>query len=74
MCFCFKQLPLDTKQKFEFLYHLIDGERLLSVVVGLVIFSADKPLDFNNTIFSVLLSLFKHNKVIQILNKFVLHH
>ena len=30
----FKQLPLNIKAKFEFSYHLIDGERLLSVVVG----------------------------------------
>ena len=34
--FCFKQLPLNIKQNFEFSYHLIDGERLSSVVLGLV--------------------------------------
>ena len=39
--FCFKQLHLNIKQKFEFLYHLIDGERLLPVVVEAVRFSAD---------------------------------
>ena len=55
----FKQLPLNIKQKFEFLFDLIDGERLLSVVVGVVSFLADKPLDFYDTTFSVLPSLFK---------------
>ena len=57
--FCFKQLPLNTKQKFEFACHLIVGERLLSVVVGVVSFSTEKPLDFHDTIFSVSPSLFK---------------
>ena len=57
--FCFKQLPLNIKQKFEFLYHLIDGEKLLSVVVGVVRFSADKTLDFHDTTFSVIPDLFK---------------
>ena len=51
--FCFKQLPLNIKQKFEFSYHLIDRERLISVVVGVVSFSVDKPLDFHDTTFSV---------------------
>ena len=32
--FCFKHLPLNIKQKSEFLNHLIDGERLLSVNSG----------------------------------------
>ena len=41
--FCFKELPLNIKQKFEFSYHLIDGERLLSSVQGVVCFSAEKP-------------------------------
>ena len=31
--FYFKKLSLNTEQKFEFLYDLIGGERLLSVVV-----------------------------------------
>ena len=57
--FCFKQLPLNIKQKFKFLYHLIDGEKLLSVVVGVVRFSADKTLDFHDTPFSVIPGLFK---------------
>ena len=44
---------LKFKQKFEFLYHLIDWERLLSVVVGVAGFLNDKPLDFHDTTFSV---------------------
>ena len=54
-----KQLSLNTKQEFELMYHLIDGERLLSVVVGVASVSADKPLDFHDTIFPVSASLFK---------------
>ena len=34
--FYFKQLPLNIIQKFEFSYHSIKGESLLSVVVGIV--------------------------------------
>ena len=41
--FCFKQLPLNDKQKFESPYELIDGERLISAVVGVVSFSVGKP-------------------------------
>ena len=59
MLFCFKKLPLSTKQKFESPYHLIDAERLLSVAVRVISFSADKPFDFHDAIFSVSLSLFK---------------
>ena len=69
---CFKQLPLNIKQKFEFLYNLIDGERLLSVVV-VVSFSIDKPLDFHHTSFSVSPSL-KYSKVLEVLTKVVLYH
>ena len=58
-CFCFKQLPLNNKQQFEFPYHLINGERLLSVVVRVVSFKADKPLNFHDTAFSVSPSPFK---------------
>ena len=54
----FKQLSLKTKQTFEFLYYLTDGERVLSVVVG-ASFLADKPLDFHAVVFSVLPILFK---------------
>ena len=57
--FYFKKLPLNIKQKFEFSYHLIGGEGLLSIVVGVVRFSAEKYLDFHDTTFSVSLSLFK---------------
>ena len=49
--FCFKQLPLNNKQKFEFLYHLIDGKRPLLIVVGVIGFLADKTLYFYNTNF-----------------------
>ena len=42
--FCFKQLPLNIKQKFGFSYHSIDGERLLSVVVGVVVIFWSKNL------------------------------
>ena len=38
---------------FEFSYHLIDGERSLSTIVGIVHFSANKPWDFHNVTFSV---------------------
>ena len=51
--FRFKQLPLNVKQRFEFSYHLIDGEGMVSVLVRIVRFLADKPLDFHNAIFSV---------------------
>ena len=57
--FSFKLLPSKIKQKFEISYHLIDGERLLSVVVGVVSFLADKS-DFHDTTFSVSPSLNKH--------------
>ena len=57
--FCFKPLFLTTQQKFEFSHHLIEVERLLSVVVGVVSFSVDKSLDFHDTAFSVSPSLFK---------------
>ena len=59
MFFCFKELPLNTKQKIEFSYHLIDRERLLSLVVGAVSFSADKALNFQSATFSVSPSLDK---------------
>ena len=48
MFFCFKQIPLNDKEKFESLYHLFNGERLLSVVVGIVSFLADKLLHFHD--------------------------
>ena len=57
---CFKQLPLNIKQKFESLYHLIDGERLLSILVGVVSFSVYKPLDFHDTTFQYRLVFLKY--------------
>ena len=57
--FCFKQLPLNITQRFYGSCHLIDGERLLSVVVGVVNISVEKTLDFHDTTFSVSPSLFK---------------
>ena len=51
--FCLKQFSLIIKQILEFSYHLIDWERLLSVVVGGVGFLLGKPLDFHETPFSV---------------------
>ena len=59
MLFSFKQRPLNIKQKFEFSYHLIIGERLLSVVVGVINFWVNKYLDFHDTTFSVSPSCFK---------------
>ena len=46
-------------QNFEFLYHAIDGERLLSVLVRVVNVLAGKPLDFSDKTFSISPSLFK---------------
>ena len=46
-------------QKFDFSFYLIDGERLFSVVVGLVRFLVNKPLDFHDATFSVSPSLVK---------------
>ena len=52
-------LPLNIKQNFESGYHLIDGEKLLSVVVGVASFSIGKDLDLLDVTFSVLPTLFK---------------
>ena len=57
--FRFKQRPLNDKQKIGSPYQLTDGERLLSIVVTVVNFSADKYLGFHDTTFSILSSLFK---------------
>ena len=56
---CFKQLPINFKQTFEFSYHLIHPERLLLVVVGVEGFSAETSLYFHDTTFSV--SHFKYS-------------
>ena len=42
-------------------------------MVGVVSVSADKPLDFHDTIFSVSPSFLKNNKPFEILGK-VVHH
>ena len=39
----FKQVLLNTKQKFEPPYYVTVGERLLSEEVGITIFSVNKP-------------------------------
>ena len=76
LCFCcyccccyFKQLSLNTKQNFELSCYLIVGKRLLSVVVEVVSFSVNKPLDFQYG-----LVFLKYNKARGILSKVVLHH
>ena len=38
MSFGFNQLPLIIKQRYKFLYDLIDGKKFLRVVVGVVRF------------------------------------
>ena len=74
MFFYFKQPSLNIKKKIEFLHHLINGERLFSVVVGVVSFSFDKPLDFHDTIFQHHLVFLKYNRAVEVLNKVVIHH
>ena len=72
--FCFKQLALNIKQKFEFAYHLIDIEILL-LVVRVVRFLVGKPLDFHMIqLFQYYLILLKYNKVVEVLSKVVIHH
>ena len=56
---CFKHITLYTKQNFRFLFNLIDGERLLLVVLGVTILSDKNPADFHNTNFAVPFYLFK---------------
>ena len=51
MFFCFKQFSVDIKQKFEPPYHLLVGEKPLSVVVWEASVLVEKPLDFYNTTF-----------------------
>ena len=58
MFFCFKYVPSNFEKKIEFSYHLINGQRLLSVVVEVIIFSAGKSLDLHDITFSVLHNLF----------------
>ena len=54
-----KQLLSDIEQKSELSYHLIFGERILSVMAGVVSSSVEKLLDFHDTTFSVSPSPFK---------------
>ena len=65
---------LNIKQNFEFSCHFIDGEKLLPVVLGVVNVLDSKPLGFYYATFSVLPSLFKYHKVVQVVRKVVLHH
>ena len=58
----------------KFSYHLIDRERLLSIVLRAGSFSADKPLGFEDPTFQYHLVFSKYNKVVEVLNKVVLHH
>ena len=56
---CFKLLPLNIEQKFESLCHLFVGERALSSgMVRVGSFLVQSSLDFHDTTFSVLPSLF----------------
>ena len=57
--FCFKYLPLIDRQKLEFSYHLINEKRRVLVVIEVVSFSADKPIDFHDIDFLVLQCLLK---------------
>ena len=50
---CFEQLSLNTKQRFEFPWQLIVGERLLLGVIGVAMLSRDKPFKFHDIIYSV---------------------
>ena len=61
------------KHKFEFSYHLIDGKRLLSVLVGVLHFLVNKPLDFHDGTFQYHLVFSKYNKAVEVLGKVVLH-
>ena len=69
--FRFKQRPLNDKQKIGSPYQLTDGERLLSIVVTVVNFSADKYLI---QLFQYCLAFLKYNKALEILSEVVLHH
>ena len=57
--FCFKQFFLNIKQRLESPFHLVDGERLLSVVGRTASFPVHKPLDFYDATILVLSSIFK---------------
>ena len=65
--FCFKQLSLNDKLELESPYQLIDGERLLPVVVGVVI-------SYMIQLFVYRQGFLKHNKAFELLSKVVLDH
>ena len=71
--FCFEQVHLKNKQKFEFPFQLVKGEKQLSLVVGVVSFSAIKPLGSMVQSFQYYLVFSKCNKVFEILSEVVLH-
>ena len=62
----FKKFHLNNKEIFEFLDRLIDKERLLWVVVTVVSFSIDKPVDFHD--------FHDYNESFEMLSKVVLHY
>ena len=62
--FSFKQLPLHIKQNFGFLYQIIDGERLISGGIGVLVFSAEKFLDFQDTTFQYYVIFLNYNKAL----------
>ena len=64
----------DEYPNHKFPYHLIDREKLLSIVLRAGSFSADKLLGFEDPIFQYHLVFSKYNKVVEVLNKVVLHH
>ena len=71
---CFKHITLYTKQNFRFLFNLIDGERLLLVVLGVTILS-DKILQIS--IIPILQYHFiflKYNKVVEVLSRFLFYN
>ena len=43
-------------------------------MVGVLRFLADKPLDFHDTTFQYALVFSKHNRVVEVLNKAILHY
>ena len=62
--FSFKQLPLNIKQNFGFLYQIIDGERLISGGIGVLVFSSEKCLDFHDPTFQYYLIFLNYNKAL----------
>ena len=71
MLFCFKQLPLNAEEEFESPYHLIDGEKLLSVVADVIIFWLTNLYISMIQLFQYNLVFLKYNKMVKILSKVV---